>query len=414
MTQDIYTHQFANGLTLVAEPMDWLESAAFSILLPAGCMFDPAQRIGVANLTCDMVERGCGDMDSRQFLEALERLGISPHSSVGTAQSAYGAALVADQLPEALRLFSLLVREPKLPADQMEASRQVCYQELRGMEDNLAQRVFIELYRRLYPDPWGRNSNGTMETVAAITHDDVLGHVRSTYVPGDSIISVAGKFTWDDVQKMIDERFGDWPAAKSPAFTESPPEGGYHHIQVDSAQTHIGVAFASVPYSNDDYFQARGAVGVLSDGMSSRLFTEIREKQGLCYTVGASCHTTRDRGSVIAYSATSTDRAQQTLDSLVHELRRLTDGVEQNELDRLKAQIKSSLIMQQESSYSRSSAIAADTYYLGRVRTIEEISAIIDGLTCDTINAYLADHPPGDFTIVTLGAAELEVPVGLS
>ena len=118
----------------------------------------------------------------------------------------------------------------------------------------------------------------------------------------------------------------------------------------------------------------------------------------------------RDRGSVVAYSATSTDRAQQTLDSLLFELNRLAQGVQQDELDRLKAQIKSSLIMQQESSYSRSGTIAGDMYYLGRVRTIDEISAIIDGLTCDTINTYLAEHPPRDFTIVTLGARELKVP----
>ena len=99
---------------------------------------------------------------------------------------------------------------------------------------------------------------------------------------------------------------------------------------------------------------------------------------------------------------------------MLFELNRLTRGVEQDELDRLKAQIKSTLIMQQESSYSRSSSIAGDVYFLGRVRSIDELSAIIDGLSCDSINAYLADHPPGDFTIVTLGARELEVPVGVS
>jgi len=414
LTQQIHTHRFDNGLVLVGEPMDWLESAAFSILLPAGCVYDPADLPGVANFACDMAQRGCGEMNSRQFLEALERLGITPHSSVGGAHTAYGAALVADKLAEALRLFSLLVCRPLLPEDQMEASRQVCFHELRSIEDNLAQRVFIELYQRLYGDPWGRNSTGTAEAVAAIAHDDVARHVQATYVPDGAILSVAGKIDFGEVVELVGAGFGDWPAAQPPEIVETPPTGGYHHIAVESAQTHIAVAFASVPYNDPEYFQARGAVGVLSDGMSSRLFTEIREKQGLCYTVSASCHSILDRGSVIAYSATSTDRAQQTLDSLLFELNRLRDGVAQDELDRLKAQIKSSLIMQQESSYSRSSSIAGDMYFLGRVRTIDEISAIIDGLSCDSINAYLAAHPPGEFTIVTLGARQLEVPVGIS
>ncbi|MCA9270274.1 MAG: insulinase family protein [Planctomycetales bacterium] len=414
MTSRIYTHTFDHGLTLLAEPMDWLESAAVSVLLPAGCIYDPPDRFGLANFACDMVQRGCGDMDSRQFLEALERLGVSQHSSVGSAHAHYGAQLVADQLPETLRLLAELVRRPLLPADQIEASRQVCFQELRGVEDSLAQRVFIELYHRLYPDPWGRSCQGDSAGVTAVSIEDVRRHVAAGHVPAGTLISVAGKFAWDDLQTMIDARFGDWPGAVRPALQETPAAGGYQHLQVDSAQTHIAVAYPGVPYRDPDYFQARGAVGVLSDGMSSRLFTEIREKQGLCYSVSASCHSTRDRGSIIAYSATSTERAQQTLDSLLFELRRLVDGVQQDELDRLKAQIKSTLIMQQESSYSRSASIAADMYYLGRVRTIDEISAQIDGLTCDSINAFLSAHPPQDFTIVTLGARPLETPCAIS
>jgi predicted Zn-dependent peptidase len=302
-----------------------------------------------------------------------------------------------------------MVRQPLLPAEQMEASRQVCFQELRGQEDNLSQRVSIELYRRLYGDPWGRNSLGTAESIAAITHDHVASHIRAAYVPDGTILSVAGKINFDKVVKLVEMHFGDWPQLSPPGFEEIPGEGGYHHIPVDSAQTHIAIAFPSVPYSDPDYFQARGAVGILGGGMSSRLWVEIRERQGLCYSVGASSQSILNRGSVIAYAATSTERAQQTLDSLLAELKRLTAGVKQDEIDRLKAKIKSSLIMQQESSYSRSMSIAGDLYFLGRVRTIEEITEIIDGLTCDSINAYLADHPPGDFTIVTLGARALNV-----
>jgi predicted Zn-dependent peptidase len=176
----------------------------------------------------------------------------------------------------------------------------------------------------------------------------------------------------------------------------------------------VAVAYPSVPYPHPDYFQARGAVGVLSDGMSSRLFTEVRENRGLCYTVQASCHSLRDRGSVICYAGTTTERAQETLDVLIGELVKLTDGVRADELDRLKARIKSALIMQQESSTSRSGAIAADWYFLERIRTLDEIGAILDDLTCESINRYLAEHPPTDFTVVTLGERELEMPSAVS
>jgi predicted Zn-dependent peptidase len=174
------------------------------------------------------------------------------------------------------------------------------------------------------------------------------------------------------------------------------------------------LAYTSIPYPHPDYFQARGAVGVLSDGMSSRLFTEVREKRGLCYTVYASCHSLKDRGSVVCYAGTTTERAQETLDVMYGELVRLEQGIEPDELNRLKARIKSSLIMQQESSVSRSGSIAADWYYLNRVRTLDELGAIIDGLTCESINRYLAAHPPRDFCAVTLGAKPLEMPRAIS
>ncbi len=150
-------------------------------------------------------------------------------------------------------------------------------------------------------------------------------------------------------------------------------------------------------------------MGVLSGGMSARLFTEVREKRGLCYSVHASYHTLLDRGAVFCYAGTSAERAQETLDVTMGELVRLRAGIEDHELARLKARIKSALIMQQESSSARSSSLARDWYHLGRARTLDEVGGLIDALTCASINAYLAEHPPRDFTVVTLGPGALEV-----
>jgi predicted Zn-dependent peptidase len=130
--------------------------------------------------------------------------------------------------------------------------------------------------------------------------------------------------------------------------------------------------------------------------------------------VQASLHTLKDRGAVLCYAGTSSERAQETLDVTLAELRRLARGVRAEELDRLKARIKSALIMQHESSSSRSSSIARDWYHLGRVRTLDELSAIVDRLCTDDINAFLASHPPEDFTVVTLGPEPLEVHLEVS
>ncbi len=414
MPQEIHIHKLANGLTLLAEPMPWLESAAFALLVPAGYARDPGDQWGLANLTCEMVQRGCGSRDSRQFIEDLEMLGADTSGGIRNAHTSFAGAMPADSLPAVLEIYADVVRCPHLPEDQLDDARLVCLQEIYAAADDLAQSAMTELRQRHYGDPWGRPPHGSVEAVSVLSLADIQQMIERHYRPSGAILSVAGKFDWPALRDCVENLFGDWSGAEPPAIEGRPPAGGYHHLSSDSSQTHIGVAYPSVPYSDPGYMQARGAVGVLSDGMSSRLFTEIRENRGLVYAVSASCDSLKDRGSVVCYAGTTTERAQETLDVLVAELVRLADGIAEDELNRLKARIKSGLIMMQESSNSRSRSIAFDWYHLGRVRTLAEVGGLIDGLTCQSINAYLAEHPPQDLVVVTLGEKPLETTIGIS
>ncbi len=414
MSQSILSHQFENGLALVAEPMEWLESAAFTILIPSGCSRDPADKIGLSNLTCDMVQRGCGPRDGRQFVSDLENLGAQFGGSTANVHSSFGGAMPADNLYKVLAIFADLLRNPLLPEEQFEEGRMVCLQEIRALEDDLSQRVISELRRRQYPDPLGRSCYGTVESVSQLTAADVREYVANHYQPQDAILAVAGKFDWDELRDRVGQSFADWKTRDAADMPTTPAERGFHHIPHESNQTHIALSFPSVPFSHADYYQAQGAVGVLSGGMSSRLFTEIREKRGLCYTVYASASSLREQACIVCYAGTTTERAQETLDVLVAELDRLPQGIESEELDRLKVQVRSGLIMQQESSRQRAASIAGDWYYLGRVRTLDEISEKVNNLTVDSINKYMNEHPPGDFCVVTLGEKQLEISGGVS
>src|SRR5688572_18972799 len=259
-----------------------------------------------------------------------------------------------------------------------------------------------------YDEPWGRSSQGTETTVSGLTIADVRQHFEQLYSPRGAILSVAGKIDWPRLKRDVEQLLGGWNAGTARKLQASPAARAYKHINTDSSQTHIGIATDAPPYSHPDYFQIRGAVGVLSDGMSSRLFTEVREKRGLVYTVHAMCHSLRDRGAIIAYAGTTAERAQETLDVMLAELNKLYDGITADEIDRLKGRIKRALIIQQESSPSRAGSIALDWYYLSRVRTMTELSQIIDNLTADSINAYLAAHRPKHFTITTVGRDKLK------
>ena len=408
--QQIQSHTFSNGLVLVAQSMPWLQSSAFSINLPAGCRYDPEDKIGLSNFTCEMVQRGCGELDNRQFIEALEFNGVDYNSSSSVYHIRFGGAMRCEQLHAGLAIYADVLRRPHLPADQMEDGRLVCFQEVRAIEDDLVQKVMVELRNRHYGQPDGRDCHGTMESIKTITIDDVRSFFESRFTPNGTIISVAGKLDWEKLKDHVEQLFGDWEPNDEVALSSQPPRHGSHHINFDSQQTQIGLAFPAIPYSHPDYFQSRGAVGVLSDGMSSRLFSEIREKRGLCYSVFASSNTTQDRGSVICYCGTSADRAQEALDALVEQLVGLKHGILEDELTRLKVQVRSGLVMQQESCRSRAAAIALDWFHLGRVRLLDELNELVNGLTVDSINQYLEANPPKNFDLVTLGPKPLTLP----
>ena len=356
MSQPIYTHQFDNGLVLLAEPMDWLESAAFSLLVPAGCCRDPGDRLGLANLTCELAQRGSGTRDSRQFVSDLELLGADTSASVLIAHTSFGGAMPAESLFPTLAIYADVVRRPHLPGDQFDDARLSCIQEIRSIEDDLGQKAFQELRRLVYGEPRGRWAAGTLAGVEAAGEGDVRSFFEAAYRPRGAILSVAGKFAWSALRDRAAGLFADWADRPLPELGDEPSAERFLHLPQTSSQTHIAIGYPSVPYSHPDYYEARAAIGVLSDGMSSRLFTEVRENRGLCYAVQASCHSLRDRGSVLCYAGTTAERAQETLDVVLAELLRLGQGIAQDELDRLKAKLKSSVIMSQESSTARSNA----------------------------------------------------------
>src|SRR5437763_13138839 len=222
-------------------------------------------------------------------------------------------------------------------------------------------------------------------------------------------MSVAGNIDWAPLRDQVGRLFGDWKAGAEQSLKMGSPPEKRAHLTKETTQTQIGIAYPSVPIGPDDYYSALGAVNVLRGGMSARLFTEVREKRGLCYAVWASYQTFKDRASVICYAGTTNERAQETLDVTLGELKRLEQGIELEEVERVQAGLKSSLIMQEESTSARAGTLASDWYYLGRVRSFDEIQGAINSLTPDGIVAHLRRHPPRDFTIVTLGPKPLMV-----
>jgi predicted Zn-dependent peptidase len=407
----IHHHTFDNGLTLLAERMDHVRSAAMNFLIPAGCAYDPPKARGIASVLSELITRGAGERGNRELTLALDNLGLDRSEAVTSMHVRFWGATVATNLPAALELYADILRRPHLPADELDAVKALAFQDLQGLEDEPRQKVMLELRKHHYPPPLGQDRRGTEEGIAGLTPESVRRHYQKMFHPNGGILSVAGHIEWEPLLEQVGRLFGDWKRGPETPLKLGKQPRNRGHIEKETAQTQIGIAYPSVPFGHGDYYAALGAVNVLSGGMSSRLFTEVREKRGLCYSVYATYQTFKDRAVILCYAGTTNERAQETLDVTLQELQRLKKGIEAEEVERVQAGLKSSLIMQEESTSSRAGSLASDWYYLGRVRSFDEIKAGIDGLTPKRILDHVRRHPARDFTIVTLGQQALTVNV---
>lgn len=407
----VSSHVYPNGLVLVAESMPGVQSAAFTWLVPAGAAFEPEARGGTASMLAEWITRGAGDRDSRELLTALDNLGVNHGEGAQTIHTGLSAATLGRNLIPALEIYADILLRPRLDEDEIEPIRALAAQSLQSLEDDPGSKVILELRKRHFPDPWGRSASGTPEGVEAVTADDLRQFMASGYRPNGSILAVAGAIDFPTLRDEVERLFGAWKPGPEPAVSVRETGPKRDQILKETQQIQIALAYPTVSVTSPDYYLARASTAILGGYASARLFTEVREKRGLCYSVYASYESLKDRAAVVCYAGTSTERAQETLDVSLAEIHRLAkDGVQAEELDMMRAGLKSSLIMQQESTMSRSSSLASDWYYLGRVRPMSEISAALDALTAESVSEFTARQSLSEMTLVTLGPKPLVIP----
>ena len=389
-------------MTLLGQPMEQVSSAAMCLAVPAGSATDPPEIAGAASVICEWLFRGAGDRDTRQLNDALDSLGCQHGEDVQSRHVVFSAAQLGRNLPDVLEIYADVVRRGRLEDDAFEPGRTLVLQDIVALEDEPARKCNLLLRERFYPAPLGRCLYGTPQTLEAMTPKAVRDHATRQLTPDGAILSVAGKIDWDRFCDQVEELFGDWQTDPPPAPAVTPPAGGITYVRKDSAQAHIALAHPAAILSHPRYYAARMSATVLSGGMSSRLFTEVREKRGLAYHVATHYHCLRDHAGMFTYVGTGPENAQETFEVTVGELRRLADGVEDDEIARARVQLKSALVMQGESTSARAHALAVDWYHLGRLRGLREISDAIDAVGADDVLAYLADFPSENFTMLVI------------
>jgi len=408
VAEKLFIDEMPNGMTLLGQQMDQVSSAALALLVGAGASYDPGGGEGAAAVASEWCFRGAGPRDTRGLNEALDSLGCQHHESVRSEHVLFSAAQLGRNLSDVLAIYADVIRRPRLDDETFGPCRDLTLQDLASLEDEPAKKCNTLLREKFYPEPLGRCVFGSAESLQALTAQTVRKHVGQRFRPDEVILAVAGNINWDELRQLAAKHFGDWSVEGKTSRPITPPHGGVTYIRKDSAQTHIALAHASVTISSPHYYAARLAETILSGGMASRLFTEVREKRGLVYHVSTHYHSLKDYAGMFTYAGTTPQKAQDTLDVTVGELRRLGEGIDPQELDRARTQLKSGLIMQCESTEARASSLASDWFHLRRLRSLQELSAAIDAVTMDEVIGYLSEWPARDFTALIVGPEPLD------
>jgi len=387
--------------------MPGMQSAAMTLLIDAGVEHDPADRIGTSTVLAEWLLRGAGDRDSRELTNHLDRLGLQRSSSVGIHHARFSSAALASNVLQGLSAYADIVLRARLPADGFEPACDLAMQALEGIGDDPRHALSVKLRQCHFPDPLGRNTMGELEHLKSLTPEDCRRQHAACFKPAGAIIAFAGNIEATHVRNEVQHYLGNWKGHGPGLAIADVPKQRTHHQHQDSEQTHIGFAYSTIAESHADYYAMRLAIEALGGGMSGRLFTEIREKRALVYNVSAGYSSLKGVGSIMGYAGTSNDRAQATLECLLLEVRRLSQGISADELHRAKVVLKAGTIMSGESTSARSGSIAHDFFMRGRIRTMPEILNEIERVTLAHANRFLADHPPGDMTIVTVGPKPL-------
>ena len=398
------------GAMLVFEPIDGVASAALSWLLPPGSASDPASGDGWAAVLSELIFRGAGDLDSREHSDAMDRLGVQRSSRVGTHHLHLTGVLLGRRLDETLPLLVDMITRPALEASALEAVRSLCLQSLDGLDDDPQSLVMLRLRERQHAPPFNRHGYGQREVLQQCTIDELRRSWADRCRPEGSILAGAGTADPQALAARLNDLLAGWSGRHEGPSELGPPARGRVHVTQDAAQMHIGMAWEAPREADPDSMLERLAVAVLSGGTSARLFTEVRQKRSLCYSVNASYGAGRDTGTVSLYAGTTPQRAQETLVVCAAEVHRLQEGVTSDEFARAAIGLKSRLVMQGESSLARATAIGSDYFRIGRARTLDELGRTIDAITHDQLNDYLRRREFGTCTVASIGPVEPAVP----
>ncbi len=373
-----------SGLTVVTETMPHLESAALGVWLKSGSRDEGSGEHGIAHLLEHMAFKGTHRRTARQIAEEIENVGGEVNAATSVETTAYYARILKDHVPLAIDLLADILTDSVLDEAELSREKHVILQEIGAAQDTPDDVVFDKFSATAFRNQTiGRPILGTPETVQSFTPDQIRRFMNRNYTADRMIIVAAGAVDHGMLVRLVEERFAAVPPASNEHTEPSPAQytGGDYREKRDLMDVQLLIGFEGRAYHVRDFYASQILANVLGGGMSSRLFQEIREHRGLCYSVYALHWGFSDTGIFGVHAATGEEDIPELVPVIVDELRKVADYVDQSEIERARAQFRAGLLMAHESPAARASQIARQMLLFGRPIPTEELMERLSNIT---------------------------------
>ena len=378
-----------NGLRIVTERMAGIASASVGVWVLAGGRHEAAEQNGIAHFLEHMAFKGTKRRSALQIAEEIEDVGGYINAYTSREVTAYYARVLEADVPLGLDVIADIVLNPVFDPKEIEVERHVILQEIGQALDTPDDIIFDWLQEAAFPDqPLGRTILGPAERIEGFGRDDLTGFVAQNYGPDRMILSAAGAVDHDRLVADAERLFGHLQplarAAAAPAVWNSRERRETRDLE----QVHFALGLAGPSIRDADFYPAQVYTTALGGGMSSRLFQKIREERGLCYSIYAQAGAYDDTGMLTIYAGTSDDEIAELATLTIDEMKRSAEDMSEAEIARARAQMKAGLLMGLESPSARAERMARSLAIWGRVPSVEENAAKIEGVTLAEVRAF--------------------------
>lgn len=380
--------RFPSGLVVVTDDMPHLETASLGVWVSCGSRYERPDEHGISHFLEHMAFKGTERRSARQIAEQIEAVGGDLNAATGVEVTAYYARMLKMDVPLALDVLADILSHPRFDPDEIEREKNVIIQEIGALEDTPDDLVFDFLQATAFVNqPVGRSILGTPETVRSVDTRKLRAYLARNYRAPSTVVAAAGAVEHaaivDEVERLFTQFVG--PASARPESATF--KGGVHIERRDLEQVHIALALEGLPQRDPALYSLQVFTNVLGGGMSSRLFQEVREERGLCYSIYTFHSPYADTGMFGLYAGTDAADAAELMRVIVGEMEATAAGLTEAEVARAKAQMKTGLLMALESSGARAEQLARHMIIHGRVVPVAEIIALVDGVTVDSARA---------------------------